>query len=164
MQTKWTLFASIVLVVLSLILTGCTTPNSEKFEANWDSLGKVNQTPDWFRDAKFGIYTHWGPVSEAFDGADPDRWYGGWHGMLMYNNGRLREGKEGKPSNNYLHHVEKYGDPAEFGYKHVIEQFEPSGFDAAEWADLFAKAGAKFAGPVAMHHDNFAMWDSKATR
>ena len=48
--------------------------------------------------------------------------------------------------------------------KHLIEQFDPSGFDAAEWAKLFASSGARFAGPVAMHHDNFAMWDSKATR
>ena len=79
-----------------------------------------------------GIYAHWGPVSEAFDGADPTRWYDGWHGMRMYDNGKLGENENGVPSNNYLHHIKKYGDPAEFGYKHVIEQFNPSAFDAAE--------------------------------
>ena len=154
-----------ILVLFSISIIGCNIAKQpEKIEANWDSISKVKQAPDWFQDAKFGIYTHWGPVSEAFDGANPDRWYGGWHGMLMYDNGVIGRSKQGEPSNNYRHHVEKYGDPAEFGYKHVIGQFNPSGFDAKEWADLFATSGAKFAGPVAMHHDNFAMWDSKATR
>lgn len=135
-----------------------------KFKPTWTSLEKVNQTPDWFLDAKLGIYAHWGPVSEAMAEAEPGRRYGGWHGMLMYQDGEKVPTKNGNPSNNYQHHVKKYGDPAEFGYKHVIEQFKPTAFDAKEWAKLFAISGAKFAGPVAMHHDNFAMWDSKATR
>ena len=137
---------------------------SEKFEQNWESLSKVNETPDWFLDAKFGIYAHWGPVSSAFVGADPDKHYAGWHGMKMYDNGKLDKTKKGKPTNNYIHHRKKYGNPSKYGYKHIIEQFDPSGFNAKEWARLFALSGAKFAGPVAMHHDNFAMWDSKATR
>ena len=64
------------------------------------------------------------------------------------------------PTPNYLHHLKEFGDPLEFGYKQVIEQFNPSAFNAKEWADLFKKSGAQFAGPVAMHHDNFAMWDT----
>lgn len=135
-----------------------------KYEATWESLAQVNQTPDWFLDAKFGIYAHWGPVSEALYGADPNKSYRGWHGMIMYKDGKIVPTKNGKPSNNYIHHLAKYGNPAKYGYKHVIEQFKPTKFDAKVWADLFAKSGAKFAGPVAMHHDNFAMWDSKATR
>ncbi len=134
------------------------------YNANWESLSKVKQTPDWFLDAKFGIYTHWGPISEAMEGADPNKHYAGWHGMIMYKDGEKVPTDNGEPSNNFQHHVNKYGDPGTFGYKHVIEQFSPSGFDGSEWAALFAKSGAKFAGPVAMHHDNFAMWDSKATR
>ncbi len=126
----------------------------KKFEATWESINKVNATPKWYQDAKFGIYTHWGPISTVFEGADPKKYYGGWHGMLMYN----------KERSNHLHHVKKYGDPKKFGYKHVIEQFKPTAFNAKKWAELFALSGAKFAGPVAMHHDNFAMWDSKATR
>ncbi|WP_303316275.1 alpha-L-fucosidase [Flavivirga abyssicola] len=140
------------------------TESSTAFEANWKSLEKVNPEPHWFKDAKFGIYTHWGPISEAFQGANPERSYGGWHGMIMYQDGDKVETKNGAPSNNFLHHKEKYGDPAEFGYKHVIEQFKPTKFNAKEWAELFEKSGAKFAGPVAMHHDNFAMWNSKVTR
>lgn len=134
------------------------------FEENWESLKKVNEAPEWFQDAKFGIYTHYGPVSSAFVGADPDQWYAGWHGMKMYEDGIKVPTKNGKPTTNFVHHTNKYGNPAEFGYKHIIEQFSPTAFDAKEWADLFAQSGAKFAGPVAMHHDNFAMWDSKATR
>ncbi|MEM1119943.1 MAG: alpha-L-fucosidase, partial [Bacteroidota bacterium] len=155
-------FATLLLAFLAL--TVYAQEKAPSYEPNWESLATVNQTPDWFLDAKFGIYTHWGPVSEAMDGADPSKRYRGWHGMIMYQDGEKVPTKNGKPSNNYLHHVKKYGDPAKFGYKHVIEQFDPSGFDAEAWADLFHKSGAKFAGPVAMHHDNFAMWDSKVTR
>ena len=160
-------------LALILALTGLLIINLEpelqaqrktKYKPDWQSLEKVNQTPDWFLDAKFGIYAHWGPVSEAMAEAEPGKRYGGWHGMLMYQDGQKVSTKNGHPTNNYLHHVKKYGDPAQYGYKHVIEQFKPTAFDAKAWAALFAKSGAKFAGPVAMHHDNFAMWDSKATR
>ena len=136
----------------------------DSFTADWTSLSKVNQIPDWFQDAKFGIYTHWGPISEAMGEADPNMRYRGWHGMIMYQDGKKVPGPNGKASSNYIHHVKKYGDPAKYGYRHIIEQFDPSAFDAKSWAELFAKSGAKFAGPVAMHHDNFAMWDSKSTR
>ncbi|MBX2815314.1 MAG: alpha-L-fucosidase [Saprospiraceae bacterium] len=151
---------------IGLSLMGCATSVDElpTFEDNWQSLSEVNETPDWFLNAKFGIYTHWGPISEAMHAADTNRHYRGWHGMCMYQDGQLVPTPSGNPSNNYLHHVEKYGDPAQFGYRHVIEQFNPTAFDATEWADVFVRAGAKFAGPVAMHHDNFAMWDSKVTR
>lgn len=136
----------------------------KKFKENWESLSQVNQAPEWFQDAKFGIYTHYGPVSSAFVGADPTKWYAGWHGMKMYVDGKIVPSKNGKPSTNYKHHVAKYGPVAEHGYKQIIEEFDPSAFDAKEWAELFKISGAKFAGPVAMHHDNFAMWDAKSTR
>lgn len=136
----------------------------KKYEETWESVNKVNVAPNWFKDAKFGIYTHWGPVSEAFEDANPKMHYRGWHGMKMYDNGKLEKGVVNKPSTNYIHHRKKYGNPKKFGYKHVIEQFNPTAFNAKEWAELFKLSGAKFAGPVAIHHDNFAMWDSKATR
>ncbi len=139
-------------------------PIEKKYSESWESIEKVNPAPDWFKDAKLGIYTHWGPVSSAFAGSDPNVWYAGWHGMIMYKDGKIVKTKDGNPSNNYIHHKKKYGAPKEFGYRHIIEQFETSGFNAKKWADLFARSGAKFAGPVAMHHDNFAMWDSKTTR
>jgi len=134
------------------------------YNKGWDSLAKLNQDPKWLKDAKFGIYTHWGPASSAFEGTDPKKHYAGWHGMKMYEDGKKVKTKNGKPTNNFIHHSKKYGNPKKYGYKHIIEQFDPSAFNAKEWANLFAKSGAQFAGPVAMHHDNFAMWDSKATR
>ncbi|EIJ40767.1 alpha-L-fucosidase [Galbibacter orientalis DSM 19592] len=157
---KLPIFSLLTLIFCSIIYA----QNEDRFQENWKSIETVNQIPAWFQDAKFGIYTHWGPVSSAFVGTNPEKWYAGWYGMKMYSDGKIVPTKNGTPSNDYLHHLEKYGDPKEFGYKYIIEQFETSGFDAKKWADLFAKSGAKFAGPVAMHHDNFAMWDSKVTR
>ncbi len=63
----------------------------------------------------------------------------------------------------YEHHLETYGHPSEFGYHDFVPLFKAEKFNADEWADLFVKAGARFAGPVAEHHDGFAMWDSKTT-
>ncbi len=156
-----------ILTVIMLTLLATRFINAqevERYEESWESVNKVVATPDWYQDAKFGIYTHWGPISTVFVGADSSKRYGGWHGMLMYKNGKLIKGEKSKPSANYIHHKKKYGNPKKFGYKHIIEQFNPTAFDAKEWASLFALSGAKFAGPVAMHHDNFAMWNSKVTR
>ena len=154
----------LLLVIVFCIVNDINSQSKKTFKEDWKSIEKVNPTPNWFKDAKFGIYAHWGPVSSAFEGADPKKWYAGWHGMKMYVDGKTVPQANGKPSTNFIHHSEKYGHPKEFGYKHIIEQFKPTGFDAKKWAELFAKSGAKFAGPVAMHHDNFAMWDSKTTR
>lgn len=157
-------FHKLLLLVCIIFCVSIKAQEVEKFEPTWESIEQVNAAPDWFKDAKIGIYTHWGPVSSAFVGGNPKTHYAGWHGMKMYEDGKIVETKTGKPTSNYVHHKNKYGDPKKFGYKHIVEQFETSGFNAKEWAELFAKSGAKFAGPVAMHHDNFAMWDSKATR
>ena len=86
-----------------VMLTPTNTQAQKKFKKNWSSLNKVNSAPDWFQDAKFGIYAHWGPVSSAFVGADPDKHYAGWHGMKMYDNGKLDPNKSGKPTNNHIH-------------------------------------------------------------
>lgn len=150
--------------MLIVINTVEAQEETKKYKENWKSIEKVDQAPKWFKDAKLGIYAHWGPVSSAFKDTDKGKHYAGWHGMKMYEDGKKVKTKNGKPTNNYLHHKKKYGNPKKYGYKHIIEQFDASGFNAKEWANLFAKSGAKFAGPVAMHHDNFAMWDSKVTR
>ncbi|MHC4152045.1 MAG: alpha-L-fucosidase [Planctomycetota bacterium] len=62
------------------------------------------------------------------------------------------------------HHVKTWGDPSKFGYKDFIPMFKAEKFDADEWAELYIRAGAKFAGPVAEHHDGFSMWASKVNR
>lgn len=68
-----------------------------------------------------------------------------------------------KGSRTHHFHVENYGDPSEFGYHDFVPMFKTEKFDAEEWADLFQKVGARFAGPVAEHHDGFSMWASKQT-
>jgi alpha-L-fucosidase len=115
------------------------------YKAEWDSL-KKHDVPEWFRDAKFGIYFHWGVYSVPAFGSE---WYP--RNMHLKNRGE------------YKHHVETYGEPTEYPYTEFVPQFKAEKFDADEWADLFKKAGARYAGPVAEHHDGYAMWDSEVT-
>ncbi|PKA99686.1 alpha-L-fucosidase [Flavobacteriaceae bacterium MAR_2009_75] len=129
---------------------------AQKYKAEWKSL-KQHQTPDWFLDAKFGIYCHWGPYSVP---EFKNEWYSHW----MYVNKDNPEASNGKASEFYDHHVETYGKLNEFGYKDFIPMFKAEKFDASEWAELFQNAGAKFVGPVSEHADGFAMWDSDLTR
>ena len=77
-----------------------------------------------------------------------------WYGNQMYVEKHAAFG----------YHRQRFGDQKTFGYKDVIPKFTAPKFNADEWAELFARAGAKFAGPVAVHHDKFAMWDSQVTR
>ena len=111
---------------------------------DWSALRKF-QTPQWLRDCKFGIYTHWGIYSVPACGPN-----GSWYPHNMY--------LPGNPQ--YEYHVRTYGHPSRFGYKDFIPMFTAEKFDPDEWAELFRAAGAGFAGPVAEHHDGFAMWDT----
>ena len=120
---------------------------TRRFEPTWGSL-RSHVTPQWFKDAKFGIYTHWGIYSVPAHGPNVT-----WYPYNMY-----REGTE-----QYKYHVETYGPPSEFGYKDFIPDFTGAKFDADEWAELFKRSGAQYAGPVGEHHDGFTMWDSKYT-
>jgi len=117
------------------------------YEPSWNSL-RTHITPKWLRDAKLGIYTHWGVYSVPACGPN-----GTWYPYNMY-----REGTQ-----QYEYHVKTYGPPSQFGYKDFIPYFTGDKFDPDEWAELFQQSGAKFAGPVGEHHDGFAMWDSKLT-
>jgi alpha-L-fucosidase len=101
-------------------------------------------TPQWYEDAKFGIYFHWGVYSVPAFGSE-------WYSRNMYQTNEAA----------YRHHLDTYGSLDTFGYKDFIPQFTAEKFNADEWSDLFARAGARFAGPVAEHADGFALWDSK---
>jgi alpha-L-fucosidase len=118
-----------------------------KYEPTWESL-KNHKTPQWLRDAKFGIYTHWGIYC-----------YTATRGNATWNSFAAYHEPESKAAQDFY---KKFGKVTpEFGYKDLIPKFTAEKFDANEWAELFAKSGAKFAGPVAEHHDGFAMWDTK---
>jgi alpha-L-fucosidase len=118
---------------------------SGPFRADWDSLGAY-RVPQWFRDAKFGIFIHWGVYSVPAFGNE-------WYSRNMY--------VEGSPA--FTHHVETYGPQSRFGYKDFIPMFKAEHFDANAWVDLFQQAGARYIVPVAEHCDGFAMYDSRIT-
>ena len=107
----------------------------------WSSLRQYN-APDWFRDAKFGIFIHWGVYSVPGLGNE-------WYPRNMYI----------KDSPEYKIHLETYGPHTEFGYKDFIPHFKAEEFDPHAWISLFKEAGAKYVVPVAEHHDGFAMYD-----
>ncbi|MBN2411220.1 alpha-L-fucosidase [candidate division KSB1 bacterium] len=148
--SKRIFYFSIIIVLLlcgSLFIT-CTANKtaSGPFTADWGSLAKHNPAPDWFMDAKFGIYFHWGVYSVPAYSTE-------WYPRLMY----ILDSKENK------YHIATYGQPTEFGYPDFVPMFKAENFNADVWADLFVRAGARFAGLVAEHHDGFSMWDSDLT-
>ncbi|HME53236.1 MAG TPA: alpha-L-fucosidase [Candidatus Lokiarchaeia archaeon] len=118
---------------------------SKRFQATRESLSGYT-CPAWFRDLKFGIYCHWGPQCV------PQR--DGWYARNMYIQG----------SGAYKYHVKHYGHPSEFGYKDIIQLWKAERFDADALVALFKEAGAKYFTPVAVHHDNFDLWNSQHTR
>jgi alpha-L-fucosidase len=115
------------------------------FDATWESLQQY-RCPDWFRDAKLGIFLHWGPSSVA---AVDD-----WYGRHMY--------VQGHPA--YEYHVSTFGHPSEFGFKDLIPLWRAERFDPGHLVDLFRRAGAGYIVPVATFHDNFDLWDSTHQR
>jgi alpha-L-fucosidase len=154
------LFAGVMLLLL--------TPRARAdYQPTWASVDQHNPASEWFQDAKFGIYFHWGVFSvPAFENE--------WYPRNMYNTNDAA----------YSHHVATFGNPFGnspppfFPYDYFITghtnlagafcQFAPvlkpqgGNWDPDAWAELFANAGAKFAGPVAEHHDGFSMWNSAA--
>ena len=112
------------------------------FRPDYESLDKY-QTPEWFRDAKFGIFIHWGVYSVPAYGRE-------WYPREMY--------IEGSDINK--HQVATYGPLNKFGYKDFIPMFKAEHFDAGQWAHLFKESGARYVVPVFEHHDGFAMYDS----
>ncbi|ELZ05988.1 alpha-L-fucosidase [Natrialba asiatica DSM 12278] len=113
------------------------------FEPSWDSLADVTQVPEWFRDDKFGIFCHWGAYSVPAFGHE-------WYPRQLYNTDHEIN----------AHHRETYGEPDEFPYQEFISEFTAASFDADEWAALFDRAGARYAGLVVEHHDGWSLWDS----
>ena len=120
------------------------------FEPNWPSLEKY-EIPQWYKDAKFGIFIHWGAYSVPAFGSE-------WYPRQMYIDTKRRG------DNFFQYHIEKYGPQKTFGYKDFIPQFKAEKFDAAQWAKLFKDTGARYVIPVAEHHDGFPMYASDFTR
>ncbi len=111
----------------------------------WESIDQNYKVPEWFRDAKFGIFMHWGLYSVPAHGSE-------WYVRYMYANTAFIQW-----------HTEHFGPPDKFGYKDFIPLFTCAKFDPDAWALLFKKAGAKYVVPTAEHHDGWANWDSDLT-
>ncbi|MBR5986094.1 MAG: alpha-L-fucosidase, partial [Clostridia bacterium] len=111
------------------------------FEASFESLYNF-KAPEWYRDAKFGIWSHWGPQSVPM--------FGDWYARKMY--------QEGTPA--YEHHLRLYGHPSVFGYKDICALWKAEKFDPDELIDLYIDSGAKFFAAQTTHHDNFFNYDS----
>jgi alpha-L-fucosidase len=112
------------------------------FQATRESL-QGYKVADWFRDAKFGIWAHWGPQSAAE--------YGDWYARNMY--------VQGQPQ--YDYHVKTYGHPSKVGFKDVIATWNADKFDPDYLMGLYKKAGAKYFVSMGVHHDGFDLWNSK---
>ena len=116
------------------------------YDATWESLSRY-RAPQWYRDAKFGIFLHWGAFSVPAFGNE-------WYPRTMY--------RRGTPA--FEHHVASYGPHDRFGYKDFLPHFRMEHFDPQAWAALFKRAGAQFVVPVAEHHDGYAMYDTARSR
>jgi alpha-L-fucosidase len=104
---------------------------------------RAYKVPEWFRNAKFGIWAHWGPQS-AVEAGD-------WYARNMYIEGQGQ----------YKHHIEHYGHPSKFGFKDTLPLWKAEKFDADYLLGLYKKAGARYFMTMGVHHDNFDLWNSK---
>ena len=112
------------------------------FKPDWNSLTNY-QCPEWFRDAKFGIWAHWGPQCQ------PE--HGDWYARSMYEQG----------SADYKSHLAEYGHPSTNGFKDVIHVWKAADFDPVKLLKFYQENGAKYFMALAVHHDNFDLWNSK---
>jgi alpha-L-fucosidase len=150
---------------LLYLVAGCLLSTNSliaqpKFESSWSSLAQNYKTPDWFRDAKFGIFMHWGIMAAI----DENREYGGSHyGRYMYGPGEYPPGHERSIQAEKLlaWHTKRYGHPNKFGYKDFIPMFKAERWNPDSLVAFYKACGAKYIVPVAVHHDNFDMYDSQ---
>ena len=113
-----------------------------QYQPQWESL-KKHKTPEWFRNAKFGIWAHWGP--QCVEGS------GDWMAREMYMEGSWA----------YKYHVEHYGHPSEFGFKDILPLFKAEKWDPDKLVERYKRLGAQYFFVLGNHHDNFDLWDSK---
>lgn len=157
---------SIRLIAIALLICSCVGHRHEQqsniispsFTSDIESFRSYSY-PDWFRDAKFGIWSHWGPQAVPRQGD--------WYARKMYESNVIRSGtreSSGSPSREYLYHIENYGHPSKFGYKDIIPLWKAEKWDPEQLMALYKRVGAKYFVSMATHHDNFFLWDSKIHR
>ena len=130
-----------------IVSTGAEPVAAGRFSPTWESLGQY-RVPEWFRDAKFGIWAHWGPQCE------PEQ--GDWYARHLYFENGPAWGK-----NVTEFHRKTYGHPSQAGFKDVIHEWKAENWDADKLVALYKRAGARYFFALANHHDNFDLWDSR---
>jgi len=110
---------------------------------DWKAMSRLYQTPEWWRDAKFGAWAHWDPQSMPEDGD--------WYARGMYQEG----------SQQYRYHTNHFGHPSEYGYKDIAHNWVIDRWKPNELMNLYAEMGARYFMAMGVHHDNFDCWDSK---
>ena len=144
-------------VTLSILVLGCSLAAAAAqtnslnlppiadgpFKADWNSLTNYQSAPEWYRDAKFGIWAHWGPQCQ------PE--HGDWYARSMYEEG----------SADYKSHLVEYGHPSTNGFKDVIHEWKAEHFDPDTLLKFYKDNGAKIFMALANHHDNFDNFNSK---
>jgi alpha-L-fucosidase len=130
-----------------IVNTARETVAAGKFSPTWESLAQY-ETPEWFRDAKFGIWAHWGPQCEPG--------MGDWYARHLY----FEDGPAWGP-NVTAFHRETYGHPSQAGFKDVIHRWKAENWDPDKLVALYKRAGAQYFFALANHHDNLDLWDSK---
>ena len=138
----------ILLAIVAIMGTMSLTTAQEKFKPEWESLKKHKAAPEWFADAKLGVYFHWGVYNVPANGNE-------WYGRFMYENDRRKTwGKD-----IYDYHTKTYGRDVD--YHDFIPEWKAEKFSAKRWVDMFENMGAKFIGTIAEHHDGFSLRESK---
>jgi alpha-L-fucosidase len=134
---RQTLFAA----VCTALLSASPALAQEEYTPSWESLSSY-LTPEWFQDAKFGIWAHWGPQCVPMAGD--------WYARNMYYEG----------SDQYKFHLAHYGNPKDFGFKDVIHEWKAENWDPEKLVKLYKDCGAEYFVAMANHHDNLDMWNS----
>ncbi len=132
----------LVFLASTLSLTQKGQLFAQKFTPTDESFRQYKY-PDWFRDAKFGIWAHWGPQAVPRQGD--------WYAKKLYEEG----------SSDYKYHVAHYGHPSKFGYKDIIPLWKAERWDPEKLMSLYKKTGARYFVSMGTHHDDFFLWNSK---
>lgn len=118
------------------------TPEEGRYTQDWENLSRNYNVPEWWRDAKFGAWSHWDPQSAPEDGD--------WYSRGMYQEGREQ----------YNYHLEHYGHPSEYGYKDICHDWNIDLWDPEDLMALYVRMGARYFVAMGNHQDNFDCWDS----
>ncbi len=151
MFTRGMIKTIIICTFLLSISANLAYSQEVKFEPlSWDELARQYKCPEWFRDAKFGMWFHWGPQAVPENG-------GGWYARHMY---MQDVGRETFGQYAYSYHLKKYGHPSEFGFKDIIHSWKAKKFNADKLVDFAKSNGARYIVALANHHDHFDCFDS----